>query len=30
MGVIHEEGDFECDTGIDGKPIWEANTVVSV
>ena len=21
MDVIHEEGDFECNTGIDGKPV---------
>ena len=21
MDVIHEEGDFECDSGMDGKPV---------
>ena len=21
MDVIHEEGEFECDTGMDGKPV---------
>ena len=21
MDVIHEEGDFECNTGMDGKPV---------
>ena len=21
MGVIHEEGDFECDSSMDGKPV---------
>jgi len=21
MNVIHEEGDFECNTGMDGKPV---------
>ena len=21
MYVIHDEGDFECDTGMDGKPL---------